>query len=165
MASLIPCAACSRHIRHHERQCPFCGAERTPTARPRREGVMSREATRATLIALGLTVAGPACGGREAESDRSNGPYIVPYGLPPTPEAGAGGGGAGGDSGDSGDSGDGGASGSGGEGGDGAIIPPYGAMPEPDGGSGGAADTPDSGTPPDAGSGDAGTSETPDAAR
>lgn len=156
MASLLPCAACSRHIRHHERQCPFCGAERTPTARPRREGVMSREATRATLIALGLTVAGTACGDREAESGRSNGPYIVPYGLPPTPEGGAGGAGAGGDA------GDGGASESGGEGGSAATVPPYGAMPEPDGGSGGA-DTPDSGTPPDAGSGDAGTDETPDA--
>jgi hypothetical protein len=155
MASLIPCAACSRHIRHHESQCPFCGAERTPTARAPREAARARDATRATLIALGLTVAGQARGGKEADRE-SDGTFIAPYGLPPFPEGGSGGGGTGGAS---GGGGDGGASQSGGAGGDSSIIPPYGAVPDPDGGSGGGADTPDSGAP-DASSNDAGDGET-----
>jgi hypothetical protein len=64
MASLVPCTACQRHIRHAEAQCPFCGAQRTPSAGPFREVVIPRHVKRATIFAIGLTLAGQACGGQ-----------------------------------------------------------------------------------------------------
>lgn len=160
---LVPCSVCQRHVRHSESACPFCGAEREPTAGPSRERGLARGTKRATLVALGLTLAGPACGGRGEDDDRDDSSIIAPYGLSPHPTGSEGGrGGTGGSAG----SGSGGAAGStGGDEGD-VTVPPYGAMPPiPDGGSGGdgsGADAPDSGTTPDAGGGDAG-SETPDA--
>jgi hypothetical protein len=158
MASLVPCTVCQRHVRHSESACPFCGAERQPTAAPSRERGVVRDAKRATLVALGLTLAGPACGGRGDDGDDSS--FIVPYGLPPPDISEAGSGGAGGAAG----SGGGGASGSTGGDEGGVTVPPYGAMPPiPDAGSGGGggsggdgADTPDSGTPPDGGGDDTG---------
>src|ERR1043165_3845106 len=68
MASLVPCTVCRRHVRRHETQCRFCGAERTPevgtcaagTCRAPRES-LPRDVKRATLFALGLTLAGQAC--------------------------------------------------------------------------------------------------------
>jgi hypothetical protein len=157
MASLVPCTVCQRHVRRSESACPFCGAERQPTAGPLRERGLPRDAKRATLVALGLTLAGPACGGRGDDGDeRDNSSIIAPYGLSPDITEG-GSGGSGGAAG----GGSGGASGSAG-GDEGKVtVPPYGAMPPPDpeGGSGGGADTPDSGTPPDAGSDDAGSSD------
>lgn len=170
MSSLVLCADCRRHVRHHERQCPFCGAARTPAPRARRETALARDATRATLIALGLTMAGQACGGREDDGERrDNVGVIPPYGLVPRPEGGSGGSGGAGAGGGGRDAGGGGDAGGGqdGKGGDDPIVPPYGAMPPPDpgGGAGGdggdGPDTPDSGTPPDAGTDDAG--DTPDA--
>jgi hypothetical protein len=160
MASLVPCTICRRHVRRHESHCPFCGSERKPTAGASREGVLARDATRATLIALGLTLAGQACGGKEDEgNDRPNIGIIPPYGIGPALDTGGAGGGGGSGN---GVSGSGGAAGASGEGGTYATVPPYGAMPppDPDGGSGGA-DAPDSGAPPDAGGDDAGDSDPP----
>src|SRR6187402_496352 len=100
MASLVVCTACRRHVRSRESKCPFCGAERKPTGGGAREGLMAREATRATLIALGLTLAGQACGG-DAETnddDRDQVGIVPPYGLIPIPDAAGGSGGSGGDS-------------------------------------------------------------------
>jgi len=158
MASLVPCTVCQRHVRHSESACPFCGTERQPTAGALRERALPRDAKRATLVALGLTLAGPACGGRGDDGDeRDSSSIIAPYGLSPYGSE-SGSGGAGGAAG----GGSGGASGSaGGDEGD-LTVPPYGAMPppDPDGSSGGGADTPDSGTP-DAGGDDAGGSDTP----
>jgi hypothetical protein len=166
MASLVPCAVCQRHVRHHESACPFCGAERKPTAGPVRERGLVRDAKRATLVALGLTLTSPACGGREDEGQqRDNSGIVPPYGLSPDFSQG-GNGGAGGTA----NGGTGGASGSAGQDNGDLTVPPYGAMPPPDipdgNGGGGGADAPDSGTPPDAGDGetpseDAGTSSDP----
>lgn len=150
MASLVVCTACRRHVRSREPKCPFCGAERKPTAGVSREGLLARDATRATLIALGLTLAGQACGGdAESNEDRDQVGIVPPYGLIPIPD------------GDGGSGGGGGGRDSEGEGGSELTVPPYGAMPHPtpdQGGSGGA-DAPDSGTPPDAGEGDASTDD------
>jgi hypothetical protein len=154
MASLIPCSHCLRHVRREEAQCPFCGAERTPAlavARP-----VLREAKRATLFALGLTLAGQACGGKEDEGNKRDGVGLIPpYGIGPAELSGGAGG-------------NGGASGSSGEGGSQSAmsVPPYGGTfrPPPEGGSGGAEES-DAGTPDDAGSADAGDAGTdPDAA-
>jgi hypothetical protein len=160
MASLVPCTVCQRHVRHSEKACPFCGAERQPTAGPSRERGLPRDAKRATLVALGLTLAGPACGGRGDDGDeRDNSSIIAPYGKSPDVSEGGSGGGGG-----AGGGGGGGAAGSAG-GDEGKVtVPPYGAMPppDPDGGSGGG-DAPDSGAPPDAGGDDAGGSTPNDA--
>src|SRR5687767_12157025 len=125
MASLIPCTVCQRHVRHSESACPFCGAERQPTAGPPREKGLTRDAKRATLVALGLTLTGPACGGRGDDGDeRDNSSIIAPYGKSPDISEGGGGG-----TGAAASSGSGGASGStGGDEGD-VTVPPYGAMP------------------------------------
>src|SRR5690348_11590374 len=134
MASLVPCTVCRRHVRRHETQCRFCGAERTPevgtcaagTCRAPRES-LPRDVKRATLFALGLTLAGQAC----AEANDTP-VYGAPYF----------GGGSGGGSGSSGNGG-GGAGGNGGapdtgDGGSGQIQPVYGAPVGPNAGSGGA---------------------------
>jgi len=72
MASLIPCIACQRHVRRQDAQCPFCGTARTPSAGVLREIVSPRDATRATIFALGLSLAGQACGGRtDGDNDPS----------------------------------------------------------------------------------------------
>jgi len=155
MASLIPCSHCLRHVRREETQCPFCGAARTPAAAAARP--VLREAKRATLFALGLTLAGQACGGKEDEGNknRDNVGLIPPYGIGPAELSGGSGGAGGGDT-----------SGLVGEGGDQSIhtVPPYGGIghPPPEGGSGGAEES-DAGAPDDAGSDDAGGA--PDAAR
>jgi hypothetical protein len=64
MAVLVPCSSCRRHLRRHEPQCPFCGAQQPPRPASRRQLAIPRDASRATLFALGLTLAGQACGGR-----------------------------------------------------------------------------------------------------
>ena len=149
MASLILCTACQRHIRRHEAQCPFCGAARKASS-PFREVVIPRDATRATIFALGLSLAGQACGGKtDADND------------PAAPGAGASVGSGTGGSGNA----------TGGVGGTGPIdcdenpltpicspAPPYGAMPVPLPEVGGNTGSTDAG-PVDAGSGEAGTDD------
>lgn len=147
MASLVPCTACRRHLRRHETQCRFCGAERTADA-GLREVSLPRDVKRATLFALGLTLAGQACG---AETD------VPIYGAP---FLGGGSGGGGGSSGSgNGGNGAGGASMAGdGGGGTGQVQPVYGAPVSPVAGSGGAlpmSSPPDAGD--DAGGADSGT--------
>ena len=155
MASLIPCSACQRHVRRSDAQCPFCGAARTPSTGPFREVVIPRDATRATILALGLTLAGQACGGR---TDGDNDPASPGSGA--SVGIGAGGG----------------SNATGGTGGrtnsdpcanplaPTCPAPPYGVSPFPrpeTGGSAGSAGMPDADPPPDAGAdqGDAGNSD------
>jgi hypothetical protein len=126
MVSLVPCTVCRRHLRRHETQCHFCGAERTPEPAVR-EAALARGVKRATLFALGLTNAGQACGTEE---------NAVPiYGAPAV-------GGSGGGSGNGGVAGNGGGTAGGastaGGGGGGQVQPVYGAPVSPDGGAGGA---------------------------
>ena len=71
MTSLVPCSACARHVRRQEAHCPFCGAARTPSAGPFREVSIPRDAARATIFALGLSLVGQACGG---QTDGDNDP-------------------------------------------------------------------------------------------
>jgi hypothetical protein len=125
MASLVPCTVCRRHLRRHETQCRFCGAERTAEVNPR-EVALPRDVKRATLFALGLTLAGQAC------AETNDTPI---YGAPFV----GGSGGAGGGSGNGG----GGAGGSAGapntsDGGSGQVQPVYGAPTAPTAGAGGA---------------------------
>lgn len=75
MSSLVPCLACRRHIRSHEPRCCFCGVERTPLAAPQQRA-LPKDVKRATLFALGLTLAGQAC----AEEN-----VVAVYGAPVTP--------------------------------------------------------------------------------
>jgi hypothetical protein len=69
MAHLLPCITCRRHLRSEESACPFCGAQQPPGAVHRRERAIPRDASRATIFALGLTLAGQACGGRSETLD------------------------------------------------------------------------------------------------
>lgn len=129
MASLVPCTVCRRHVRCHETQCRFCGAERTADTAAC-ERALPRDVKRATLFALGLTLAGQACA-----ADNS----VAIYGAPFL----GGGSGGGGGSNDSGGNGGGGNGGNGGsttinDGGSGQVQPVYGAPVSPPGGSGGA---------------------------
>lgn len=147
MASLVPCTTCQRHIRRAEAQCPFCGAQRTPAVGPSREVVIPREAKRATLLAIGLTLAGQACGGM---SDANDPKLPGAGGSVGTSNGGTGGNGTGGTN-------------AGGRGGTdfGFPAPPYGLMiPDPpNGGSAGSTGLPDSGPAQDAGADDAGSSD------
>ena len=158
MASLVPCTVCQRHVRRHESACPFCGAPRAPSAGPFPEVVIPRDVARATLFALGLSLAAQACGGKsEGEND-------------PTPSgAGASTGTGSGGSGGSGASGAAAAGGSNSSGIDpGQIAPPYGLgpfYPPETAGSAGSTSLPDAGTSSnsdDAGSGDAGEGDAGD---
>jgi len=161
MASLIPCIACQRHVRRQDAQCPFCGTARTPSAGVLREIVSPRDATRATIFALGLSLAGQACGGR---TDGDNDPS--PPGAGASIGNGDGDGGSGNRTGATGSNG--GTSNSGGceENPLASIcspVPPYGGIPRPypdeRGGSAGSAGLPDDDPPPDAGADDAGSSD------
>jgi hypothetical protein len=145
MASLVPCTACRRHVRRNESKCRFCGAELVPSAGAR-EISIPRDAKRATIFALGLTLAGQACGG---EAD-------VP--VTPPPGVGASGGAGGGNG--TGGTPNGGASNTAGQAGENNAIPVYGAPSPPEvGGSSGAAGNPglpDASAPRDAGDADSG---------
>jgi hypothetical protein len=133
-------------VRRSETQCPFCGAA-CALAQPAREAQLLREAKRASLIALGLALAGQACGGKTEEGQqRDNVGIAPPYGLSPADEPSGGTGGTG-------------SAGASGEGGSYPTVPPYGVSPfHPDGGSGGS-EAPDGGTPDDAGADDAGSGD------
>ena len=83
MTSLVPCLACARHVRRQDARCPFCGAARTPSAGPFREIVLPRDATRATIFALGLSLAGQACDEPAPDCGKhpfANGCLVPPYG-------------------------------------------------------------------------------------
>jgi hypothetical protein len=111
-------------VRRHETQCRFCGAERTAET-AFREVSLPRDVKRATLIALGLTLAGQAC------AETNDTPI---YGAPSVMGGGSGGGSG---SGGNGGGGNGGAPDTG-DGGSGQIQPVYGAPVVPSAGAGGA---------------------------
>ena len=85
---LIPCARCDRHVRSHERECPFCGVAR---------------ATRGALLALGASfavhvgampvaraaepedVVVPDVGRADLPVGSAPRPMMVQYGAPPPP--------------------------------------------------------------------------------
>lgn len=159
MASLVLCIVCQRHVRRQEAQCPFCGAERTPSASPVRAALIPCDAKRATIFALGLALAGQACGG---QSEGVNDP--APSGTGASV-------GKGGSSGTSlGGSGGGSSNNPGNV--PGNLTPPYGLsipfpLPDEVGGSSGSIGMPDATSPPepaeDAGAEDAGNGTPEDA--
>ena len=83
MSQLIPCPACHRHVESDETACPFCQAALAP--RPACvggcSGALAPRLALASLVAAGAALLGAAC-----QSSQST---IVPYGVPPRPEAGA----------------------------------------------------------------------------
>lgn len=120
--SLTPCPSCQRHVRLGTSACPFCEAALPEPAGSRARAALPSGVKRATLFAMGVTVA--AC---SADSDL---PTPV-YGAPVPPAQG-------------GASSMGGRAGSGGSnmgGAGGEVLPPptpvYGAPVAPEGGSGG----------------------------
>src|ERR1700733_10505062 len=73
MSELILCAACARHVRLHEPQCPFCRASLTPAPpRPKALAIpvgLSRSRLRALhAAALATGVAAAACGAGESST-------------------------------------------------------------------------------------------------
>jgi hypothetical protein len=90
MPAYSPCPACQRHVRQHERACPFCAVALPPSAgcTPGTAcQAIPRDAKRATVIALSLGLVASAC------VDDNATPI---YGSPSAPLAGAGGTSAGG---------------------------------------------------------------------
>lgn len=84
MSVLVPCSGCRRHLRRTEAVCPFCAV---PVARdavelPLARAVASTGVKRATLFAMGMSLATSAC-----EADNT----IPVYGAPSAPQAGSGG--------------------------------------------------------------------------
>jgi hypothetical protein len=83
MPAYSPCPACQRHVRRHERACPFC-AVALPPSPACAPGVpcqaIPRDAKRATVIALSLSLVASAC------MDDNDTPI---YGAPSLPQAGA----------------------------------------------------------------------------
>ena len=69
--ALVLCTTCVRHVRRHERTCPFCGSELG-----RADGG-SRGLTAAVLIGIGLAVS--ACGG-DTETSAGDGGNVVGVG-------------------------------------------------------------------------------------
>jgi hypothetical protein len=70
MAALVPCSACSRHIRASEASCPFCGGT-PPAQRPARQTADTRGLSRAAALALVTALAG------------CDAPLAAAYGGPP----------------------------------------------------------------------------------
>jgi hypothetical protein len=150
MASLIPCTACRRHVRRHETECRFCGAQLNNSGALLREILIPRDTKRATLFALGITIAGQACGGMSE---------VAIHGAPPGSGAanGSGGSGAGNGMGGSGIGGNGNGNGNGNGDSDTQITPVYGAPVPPAAGGTGGTGMPDASPSEDAGGQDGGS--------
>lgn len=84
MSLLITCASCRRHLRSDAHVCPFCAA---PVAQPSpasaERATIARGTKRATLFAMGISLAASAC-----EADNSVPIYGAP--APPIPPGTAG---------------------------------------------------------------------------
>jgi hypothetical protein len=65
MSTLVPCSACSRHVKSDETVCPFCGAAvEAPVCSGRCGGSLPARLQHAALLAAGaalLGVAGQGC--------------------------------------------------------------------------------------------------------
>jgi hypothetical protein len=75
MSVLVPCRACSRHIRNLEAACPFCGTAAEPSAAAPRE-LPARRLSRAALALASMTaIAG--CGKETTTAAAYGGPPPV----------------------------------------------------------------------------------------
>jgi hypothetical protein len=78
MSNLILCAACQRHVRDHEVECPFCHAGIAPEAReaatrPLPSAGMPRAKLYAVGAAVAAGVAAVACGGDDTTGTTAEG--------------------------------------------------------------------------------------------
>jgi len=82
VSELIPCPGCQRHVQSNEAACPFCGGALSAVSpcNGRCSGPTAARVAKAALVAAGAAILGAACG--------SSPSVIVPYGVPPQPDAG-----------------------------------------------------------------------------
>ncbi len=90
MSQLVPCAACSRHVRVSETACPFCAAPcSAPTSRPAeassRLGRAALFAFQATTVAAALNACGPTSAPPTTVEPPPQTAIAQPYGAPPEP--------------------------------------------------------------------------------
>ena len=90
MSQLVPCAACSRHVRVSETACPFCAAPfSAPASRPAdassRLGRAALFAFQATTVAAALNACGPSSAPPTTVEPPPQTAIAQPYGAPPQP--------------------------------------------------------------------------------
>lgn len=95
MSALVPCPACSRHVRASEAACPFCSAElpsslaaRAVPAAPRRLERLAAFTFAATVAVTGCSLAGDSESEDTGKADDELGSYQPMYGMPPRVDAG-----------------------------------------------------------------------------
>ena len=92
--TLVPCAACDRHIRRTDHTCPFCGGPaRVNAASGPQRAMPAEQLCRAALALFAAATAGAGCGGRAVDTTRTDGGnstagtggynVVAPYGAPP----------------------------------------------------------------------------------
>lgn len=83
--ALVPCSACSRHVKTNEHVCPFCRAPRAAGAGADTPAIglspTAQGLSRAALLIAGAAVIA-ACG-KESSALRPDGPSAAVYGGPP----------------------------------------------------------------------------------
>ena len=83
--ALVPCSACSRHVKTNEHVCPFCGAPRAAGTGADTHAIglspTAQGLSRAALLIAGAAVIA-ACG-KESSALRPDGPSAAVYGGPP----------------------------------------------------------------------------------
>ena len=136
MSQLVPCPACSRHVRVTEPTCPFCGDGLALAGTPA-PGLPKSRLGRAATFAFGATLVGVttlvACGGDDTTPGGSGGSTSGTAGDS-TGAAGTSSGAAGTSSGSAGDVNAAGSAGSGTVQDSGGVMALYGAAPGPDSG-------------------------------
>lgn len=82
---LVPCSACSRHVKTNEPVCPFCREPRLATAEPRAMDLSptAQGLSRGALLLAGVAVIA-ACGKETAPPQRQL--AVALYGAPPIVE-------------------------------------------------------------------------------
>jgi hypothetical protein len=79
---LVPCAACSRHVRAFEARCPFCNAAIDGTSIERAPALPSERLSRAAIFAFSTTVALAGCQLPAGDAPSPQAPPIAPQPLP-----------------------------------------------------------------------------------
>jgi hypothetical protein len=88
MFVLVPCSACSRHIRREETSCPFCAAPAEPSpAPPRSRYPLGATRLSRSALVLASLAALEGCGKSEVRDAGVDAEQVAapPYGAPPIP--------------------------------------------------------------------------------
>ena len=94
MSHLAPCPHCNRHVRVSESACPFCAASLAGRRVQPRPQVATRGLSRASILALGASMAAVAGGALldgcadEPEPEDDGSSSVPLYGAPVQPDAG-----------------------------------------------------------------------------